>query len=114
MRTEHDEQKAFVKWFRLQYPAVRIFAIPNGGDRHLKVAVKLKAEGVTSGVPDLFVPEWLLWVEMKRVKKGVLSANQKDWRDYLTGLNHNYIVGHGCYDAIAKVQEFLRTTSIQS
>ncbi len=49
MLTEHDEQKAFVRWFRIQPPKVKIFAIPNGGHRHIKVAQKLKAEGVSAG-----------------------------------------------------------------
>ncbi len=31
MRTEHEEQRDFVKWFRQSFPATRIFAIPNGG-----------------------------------------------------------------------------------
>jgi hypothetical protein len=33
-----------------------IFAIPNGGHRVKAVAGKLKAEGVRSGIPDLFLP----------------------------------------------------------
>ena len=32
-----------------------IFAIPNGGKRHIGTARKLKAEGVRSGVPDIFL-----------------------------------------------------------
>ena len=31
--TEHAEQALFVQWFRRTFPAVRIFAIPNGGGR---------------------------------------------------------------------------------
>ena len=73
---EHFEQRELVKWFRQTFKGVRIFAIPNGGIRSLSTAAKLKAEGVSSGVPDLCVPEWRLWIEMKRVKGGSLSAEQ--------------------------------------
>ena len=66
----------------MQYPGRLIHAIPNGGARNIIVASKLKAEGVVSGVPDLFIPEPSkgfhgLFVEMK-VKGGRLQATQKD------------------------------------
>ena len=32
-----------------------LFAIPNGGARHIGTAIKLKSEGVTAGVSDLFL-----------------------------------------------------------
>lgn len=69
---EHNLQVAAVNWFRMQYPKYRLnlFAIPNGGARHKKTAGKLKAEGVTAGVSDLFlaVPSERssgLFIEMK-------------------------------------------------
>ena len=54
---EHQLQVECVKWFRFQYPKLAnlLFAIPNGGLRNIKVATKLKAEGVLAGVPDLFL-----------------------------------------------------------
>ena len=51
--TEHEEQRELVRWFRQTWPGVRIFAIPNGGARSPATAGRLKAEGVSSGVPDL-------------------------------------------------------------
>jgi hypothetical protein len=103
--TEDQEQMLFVQWFRRQYPTIRIFSIPNGGARHPAVAAKLKATGTSAGVPDLHVPEWNLWIEMKRAKGGRLSELQKDWIAYLEGLGHSVIVGHGFEDAMAKVQQ---------
>jgi hypothetical protein len=41
------------------------------------VAKRLKAEGVVRGIPDLFIPQWNLWVEMKRKTGGRLSPEQK-------------------------------------
>jgi hypothetical protein len=101
--TEDAEQMLFVQWFRRAYPGVRIFAIPNGGARHIAVAAKMKATGVSKGVPDLFVPEWKLWIEMKRIKGGTLSPEQKDWISYLESIGYACIVGKGCEDAKAQI-----------
>lgn len=105
--SEHEEQKALVRWFRLQHPAVLIFAIPNGGDRHPRVAQKLKAEGVVKGVPDLFIPEWRLWVEMKRQKGSYLSQEQKDIKKRLESYGYGYILGKGFQDARSQIKSFL-------
>ncbi len=66
----------------MQYPGKLIHATTNGGDRNIVTARKLNAEGVVSGVPDLFIPEPLgqyhgLFVEMK-VKGGRLRDTQKE------------------------------------
>lgn len=104
--TEHEEQRELVRWFRQTWPGVRIFAIPNGGARSPATAGRLKAEGVSSGVPDLFIPAWGLWVEMKRSKGGSLSAEQKDWIIYLESVRFCCIVGKGADDAKGKIQDF--------
>ena len=109
--TEHEEQKNFIQWFRRKYPAVRIFAIPNGGARNPATACRLKVEGVLRGVPDLFIPEWRLWIEMKRIKGGVLSPEQKDWIEYLKNNDYICIVGYGCEGAIREVEEWRKETS---
>jgi hypothetical protein len=97
--SEHLQQVRLVSWFRRQYPGVRVFAIPNGGHRGASQGVALKAEGVQAGVPDLFVPEWLLWLEMKREAGGIVSPVQKDWIEYLEGIGHRVIIGRGFEDA---------------
>lgn len=43
--SEHDEQKALIKWARSKGIEL-LFAIPNGGYRAISVAKRLKAEGV--------------------------------------------------------------------
>lgn len=110
--SEHYEQATFVAWFRQTYPSVRIFAIPNGGSRSRTQGAKLKLEGVSPGVPDLFIPEWLLWVEMKRSVGGRLSAEQKDWISYLQSVGHCAIVCAGCSDARDKVMRFVEKGQI--
>lgn len=60
--TEHAHQTALFCWAAL--PATRqlwpclelMFAIPNGGERNIRVAAQLKAEGVKAGVLDIFLP----------------------------------------------------------
>ena len=99
MESEHLQQVRLVSWFRRTYPDTRIFAIPNGGGRSASQGAALKAEGVTPGVPDLCVPEWLLWVEMKREAGGVVSPVQRDWSQDLEGIGHRVIVGRGFEDA---------------
>lgn len=102
--TEHEEQSAFIKWFRLKYRKTMIFAIPNGGNRNIVTASKLKAEGVLAGVPDLFVPDWKLFIEMKRQKGGRVSDEQKAVMAHLCGCGYRCIVAHGCEDAIHQVE----------
>jgi len=104
--SEDQEQMMLVQWFRRTYPDVRIFSVPNGGHRHPAVAAKLKATGVASGVPDLFIPAWRLWVEMKRTKGGSLSAEQKDWIAYLESVGFCCIVGKGADDAKRQISAF--------
>lgn len=99
VRTEHEEQCEFVQWFRRMFPGVRIFAVPNGEGRSLSVACRLKGEGVSRGVPDLFIPAWGLWIEMKRIRGGVVSEDQKDWIEYLIGLGYAAHVCRGCEEA---------------
>lgn len=106
--SEHSEQVGLINWFRGRFPGVLIFAIPNGEKRALSVAKRLKAEGVVRGVPDLYVPAWNLWIEMKRKSGGRLSPEQKQMIDYLKGIGHTAIVGKGAEDASAQILQFLK------
>lgn len=84
--TEHDEQKALLKWWALAcagfgVPEVCLFAVPNAAKRSPKLASMLKAEGMRSGIPDLIlaVPRGEfhgLFIEMKKAKGGRPSLNQ--------------------------------------
>lgn len=106
--SESKEQVAFVKWFRLQFPSVRIFAIPNGGARDAITGSRLKAEGVEPGVPDLYIPKWHLWIEMKRIKKSSTSEEQKGWAAYLVDeCGDRHLFAFGAADAIEKIKEFI-------
>ena len=104
--TEHEEQRDLVRWFRRKYGPVRIFAIPNGGYRSMTAAAKFKAEGVSPGIPDLFVPAWRLWIEMKRQKGGRVSPEQADWIAYLEGVGFTCFVCLGSENAQAQIEAF--------
>lgn len=58
--SESSQQKALFAWAALsvgKYPGLAfMFAIPNGGLRDVRTAATLKAEGVRSGVCDIFLP----------------------------------------------------------
>lgn len=78
---EHDLQVNICKY--LDFKKIPFFAIPNGGQRHIGVARKLKAEGVKAGVADLFVmiPNSKyngLFIEVK-VRPNSQQQTQKDF-----------------------------------
>ena len=86
---EHEVQKAICEYLDIR--RICYFAIPNGGKRSKSEAGKFRAEGVKSGVPDLFV----LWeaqpffLEVKRPKNGLVpkgrtTKNQTEMMETLT------------------------------
>ncbi len=112
--TEHTEQVATVTWFRYQYPkfAKCLWAIPNGSQRHIVAAVKLKAEGVMAGVSDCFlmIPKagWHgLFIEMK-VKGGKLSDSQKEFMGLATLMGYQAVVCYGFDEAKDAITEYLK------
>ena len=104
--SEHYEQVELVNWFRHTYPDVLIYAVPNGGNRSISEANSLALEGVVAGIPDLHVPEWDLFVEMKRTKGGVVSYEQDEIMNYLTLCGKKCLVGRGFDDAKEQIEQF--------
>ena len=110
---EHHLQVACVQWFRMQYPQQLIYAIPNGGQRNAIVAAKLKAEGVTAGIPDLHIPTarngyHSLYIEMKNGKKGRLSEHQKSTIQWLQDAGHKVAVCRNIQEFINEVNNYLQ------
>lgn len=100
MPSEHLEQATLVSWFRKAYhPEHRIFSIPNGGARSAMSGMAMKAEGLTKGVPDLFIPSLKLFIELKKVKSGMLSKEQIDWLDYLNTVGYTAVRCNGAEEA---------------
>jgi hypothetical protein len=105
---EHAMQVAVVDWAQLQAHVIRplalLYAIPNGGKRPPRVGRKMKDEGARKGVLDLNLPVPArgfcgLWVEMKTTV-GVVSDDQKWWRDKLRLAGHDVHVCRSIESAI--------------
>ena len=91
--SEHQLQSTLCEYMRLNLRRdCDFYAVPNGGARHIRVAVRLKAEGVKRGVPDLHIMMpggRLVYLEMK-IKGGSLSADQKAFRDMARALGFEW------------------------
>lgn len=110
--SESQEQSNFVSWFRINYPNYIIFSVPNGGNRNLIEAKRLKDEGVTAGVYDLIclLPNGrTIFIEFKKQKGGVVSKNQKEFMSNLDRLGFEHYIAYGFADGIKK---FLRIINI--
>ena len=111
-KTEHQEQSEFVRRFRARYPGYVIFAIPNGGSRggeRGSAAITgrlLKDEGVTPGVPDLFIPALRAFIEMKK-KGGTLSAAQSKMLYKLASDGYDTCVARSADEALAFVHSLI-------
>lgn len=109
--SEEREQMLVIQWFKRNHPNVLIFHIPNGGYRRPSEAARLKAMGVVPGVPDLFIPEWNLFIEMKKEKGGILSNVQKSVIKHLQCVNYSVNIAHGHKQAINQITNFLKDKS---
>lgn len=113
-QSEHIDQCLVVEWFRYSYPkqANLLFAIPNGGDRHIATAVKLKREGVLAGVSDLFLMMPAgdyhgLFLEMK-AKGGRVSEAQKAFIQSALAMGYDAKVAFGFSEAQIVIQNYLQ------
>lgn len=131
---KHEEsklQQACVKWFRLQYPNLILFAIPNGGKRGVVEASIMKGEGVTAGVADLFLAKakvhlfdnternsviehlpvilsYGCFIEMK-VGKGKQTESQKEFEKKVTEQGYQYSVCRTFDEFKSTVETYLNT-----
>lgn len=95
--TEHAHQAAYFaalqraigRYGSLSYQLQWAHAIPNGGERDVIVAGRMKAEGVKAGVWDVFIPvpcgKWHgMYIEFKKPKRrreedGGVSDKQREF-----------------------------------
>lgn len=103
--SEHEEQKALIN--KCKQENIFIFAIPNGV--HLKKDYaqlnKLKAEGLINGIPDLFIPQYYLFIEMKKREGGIVSKEQQKCHECLRSYGYTVIVAKGAKCAWQAIQE---------
>jgi hypothetical protein len=112
---EHQEQVALFNWSKLdchKHPELKLmFAIPNGGQRNIIVASKLKAEGVKAGVPDICLPVArqgfsALYIELKAIK-GRMQPNQIEWQTALNEAGNMAVTCHGWVAARETILAYL-------
>lgn len=111
--TEHWEQVKLFDWAADRPELDLMHAIPNGGLRDIRVAARLKQEGVKAGVPDIFLPlprggKHGLYIELKRRKYGRVSPDQLQWLDALMREGYACAVCCGWDQAREVIEEYLR------
>ena len=112
--TESQEQKALFDWWRAyarNTPLVMLH-IPNGGARNAITGSRMKAEGVTAGVPDILlaVPRQGchgLWIELKRRKGGRVSEAQEHVMARLRQAGYRVEVCKGWWEAREVIENYL-------
>lgn len=116
--SEHQEQSAVVRWFRFQYPKLKLISIPNGshlaGDikqRAIKMR-RMKEEGLEPGAYDLFLMapngKWAgLFIEMKS-SSGRVSPEQKAFGEYAITMGYDARVCYGQDEAKLAIQDYLK------
>ena len=109
---EHDHQKIIFKWASTIPALDTLFAVPNGSLRDLGTAIKLKAEGVKKGVPDMMLarPSYDgkfhgLFIELK-TETGRASKEQKEWIEKLNANGYRAVVCFGYKEAIGEIKNY--------
>lgn len=119
--SEDGHQLALMQWCALNfnlYPELKwLHHSPNGGFRNKREAAKLKAMGVKTGFPDLFLPlarkgHSGLFIEMKRPdsvgkKAGEPTDDQEKWIAHLKKEGYIALVCFGWIDARDTLLKYL-------
>lgn len=110
---ESRTQRAFIAWFRLQYPqyARLCFAVGNGGVRSRIEAAIMKGEGVTAGVADVLITiprggHGCLALEFK-TDKGRQSQAQKEWQADFESAGNRYAVVRSIDEAVNVTKDYM-------
>jgi hypothetical protein len=112
---ERPHQVALIKWVRSvndAYPVLKfLYAVPNGGKRNLRVARKLKAEGVLAGVADLCLPAARrgyhgLYLEMKS-EEGVATKEQKEFLRGVSAEGYCAVIAQGVDEARSVLEWYI-------
>jgi hypothetical protein len=109
MSPERNIQVALVKHLT-RYCALDVmwWAVPNGGHRHLHTAIKLRAEGVQRGVPDLcfLLPGGKAGFLELKTAKGRASPEQVAFGVRAQGLGALWALAYSLDDALVILNEW--------
>ena len=93
-------------------PYCKITAIDSIKERLNKLMATLTnkryAQGMLKGCPDLFLPEYRLFIEMKRRYGGVVSIEQQKVHKILKTMGYEVVVCHGAKEAWQAVEKLRR------
>ena len=101
--TPHEswEQQSLVAELERLEPGILMEINPAAGMKLTKaMAAKVKTLGYQAGTLDIFLPEYRVYIELKRQKGGSLSPEQKERIPRLEAAGYRVIVARGAVDAI--------------
>lgn len=116
--SEHSDQVKVVMHVRTFYPNVIIAAVPNGAAVSAAQRMRLVAEGLLPGFPDLMVCEPIkpwhgLFVEMKSTAKTAhVDVKQIAVHDKLRAKGYRIVVARGYEDAKTQILAYLQGRSV--
>jgi|WetSurMetagenome_2_1015567.scaffolds.fasta_scaffold157280_2 hypothetical protein len=110
MALEQVEQQKLALW--LDHQQLLWLHVPNEGLKSINYNMKMKAQGLKSGAPDVFIftpPPNMphkrgVAIELKRSTGGTLSKEQKRWLEDLDALGWEARCLHGAQSAIFFLQ----------
>lgn len=114
--TESQEQRALFCWAAYQqprHPELRLmYHVPNEGKRTGATGARMRAEGLRPGVPDICLPVarggyHALYIELKRLRGGRLSEDQRAWLSALSTAGNKAVVCRGWEAARKEIERYL-------
>lgn len=114
--TESDIQKSIIKWADMHSRCKNkeielLYAIPNGAHVSDKNRMRLVAEGLKKGMPDLCLPVpkgrfGSLFLEVK-TRDGVLSKDQKAMHEKLESFGNKVVIVRDLFNAIDAIDDYM-------
>lgn len=114
--SEEWEQKQIFIWAKghqIEIPELKwLNGSINGFRLTPKLILKTKAQGVRKGYPDINLPVRTnkytgLYIELKRIKGGKLSPDQKEWKEHLNSQGYLCLTCEGHKEAILVIKNYL-------
>ena len=114
--TESVEQQRLMQWARMEsgkWPELALlYHVPNEGKRSFQRGAQMRREGLKPGVPDVCLPVArgnysALYIEMKRIRGGRMTAEQKEWADGLSRCGNLVMRCNGWEQAARVIEQYL-------
>ena len=110
--SEFVEHTEFIAQMRKKHPHIIPVYIHNGGSRTPREKIDQMRLGLYPGASDIFFPQLLTWVEMKKTKNYEQSESQKKFETMVIESGYKYILGIGCDDAMKKIEEVINKNNL--